>query len=151
MSGKTIKVAVSFTIIVLVLGWLVISGFNENMQYYVSIDELKTMSEQEMARGLRVKGTLVSGSLVENVDNLNKTFRIFENDSELEVRYVGLLPDTFKDGAEVLVEGAYTSAGYFDAQTVMAKCPSKYEAAEGYNQTGGKDNGSTAKEQDGTF
>ncbi|NIR47562.1 cytochrome c maturation protein CcmE, partial [candidate division KSB1 bacterium] len=40
----------------------------------------------------------------------------------------------FKEGAEVLVEGKYTDAGYFHAQKVMAKCPSKYETTDTYDQ-----------------
>jgi len=45
----------------------------------------------------------------------------------LAVRYQGLdVPDLFKDGAEVVIEGHYAS-GTFLAERVMAKCPSKYE------------------------
>ena len=37
-------------------------------------------------------------------------------------------PDLFKDGAEVVVEGRLASGAVFDADNVMAKCPSKFEA-----------------------
>ena len=48
--------------------------------------------------------------------------------SALPVRYLGIdVPDLFKDGAEVVVEGHFAS-GTFMAERVMAKCPSKYEA-----------------------
>jgi len=46
----------------------------------------------------------------------------------LPVRFLGIdVPDLFKDGAEVVVEGHFAS-GTFLAEKVMAKCPSKYEA-----------------------
>jgi cytochrome c-type biogenesis protein CcmE len=49
----------------------------------------------------------------------------------LAVRYLGIdVPDMFKDGAEVVVEGHFAS-GTFLAERVMAKCPSKYEAKVG--------------------
>ncbi len=60
-------------------------------------------------------------------------FVIEEEGQEMAVRYAKELPDTFKDGAEVLVEGKYHREGYFDAQMLMAKCPSKYETGQEYD------------------
>ena len=41
-----------------------------------------------------------------------------------------MVPDTFKHGAEVVVTGRVRDDGTFDASELLAKCPSKYEAAE---------------------
>ena len=43
--------------------------------------------------------------------------------------YTGILPDTFKDEAEVVLKGRLTTDGHFAVEPngVMAKCPSKYE------------------------
>jgi cytochrome c-type biogenesis protein CcmE len=56
-----------------------------------------------------------------------------EQGKKLPVSYVGRdpLPDTFKDGAQALVEGRVTPDGTFVAEQVQAKCASKYEAAPG--------------------
>ncbi len=43
-------------------------------------------------------------------------------------------PDLFKDGAEVVVEGTLAGST-FHADKVMAKCPSKFEAADANQQT----------------
>jgi cytochrome c-type biogenesis protein CcmE len=58
-------------------------------------------------------------------------FVLLEQGKTLPVRYVGndLLPDTFKDGAQCLVEGKVQPDGRFVAETVQAKCASKYEPA----------------------
>lgn len=133
MFNNKIKVALSFAAIAVVLVWLVFTGFNENMQYYVSIDSVKSLGESAYNKGLRVKGYLVAGSLVKSQNSLEVSFVIEDEGHELEVHYAKELPDTFKDGAEVLVEGRYTRAGYFDANVLMAKCPSKYESGEDYN------------------
>jgi len=37
------------------------------------------------------------------------------------------VPDTFKPGAEVIVEGRMEQGGAFNAKTLMTKCPSKYQ------------------------
>jgi cytochrome c-type biogenesis protein CcmE len=131
MISKKVKIGISFALIALLLVWLTISGFEENMQYYVSISEVKAMTNTASNKGLRVKGFLVPGSLKKTEKNLQVSFLISENDEQLLVHYDKELPDTFKDGSEVLVEGKYTPEGYFDAEVLMAKCPSKYES-EGY-------------------
>jgi cytochrome c-type biogenesis protein CcmE len=48
--------------------------------------------------------------------------------STVTVRYEGVVPDTFKDDAEVIVTGTLGSDGVFQASDLLAKCPSKYEA-----------------------
>jgi cytochrome c-type biogenesis protein CcmE len=46
----------------------------------------------------------------------------------ITVRYAGIVPDTFKDDAEVIVSGSVKGDGTFVAKDLIAKCPSKYEA-----------------------
>ena len=49
----------------------------------------------------------------------------------IRVTYSGIVPDTFKDAAEVVVEGKYDlESGLFTAHVLLAKCPSKYEREE---------------------
>ena len=48
----------------------------------------------------------------------------------LPVSYHGIIPDTFVDDAAVVVEGRLQEDGTFVAHELLAKCPSKYEAAE---------------------
>lgn len=133
MSGKRIKIAISFTIVIVLLVWLVLTGFNESMQYYVSIEEVNSMKGEALSKGLRVKGNLVPGSVEKSNHSLEVFFIIEENGHQMKVRYDKELPDTFVDGSEVLVEGKFTQAGYFDAEMLMAKCPSKYESSDGYD------------------
>jgi cytochrome c-type biogenesis protein CcmE len=44
----------------------------------------------------------------------------------LPVVYQGVVPDSFKPGREVIIEGIYTN-GKFTASQIMPTCPSKYE------------------------
>ena len=45
----------------------------------------------------------------------------------LDVDYRGVVPDSFKPGGEVIVEGKYNKDGKFLATAIMPKCASKYE------------------------
>lgn len=147
MPAKKVKVAISFTVIAVLMVWLTISGFNENMQYYVTITDVQAMDGSEVSKGLRVKGHLVAGSVEETTNSLEIFFLLEENGNQMRVRYDKERPDTFKDGSEVLVEGKYlVEEGYFNANMLMAKCPSKYESedynyesgyTEGYSEQGG--------------
>lgn len=47
----------------------------------------------------------------------------------LRVTYAGVVPDIFGDGTDVVVEGRLSPAGVFDASTLLAKCPSRFEEA----------------------
>lgn len=133
MTAKKIKIAFAFAIVASLLVWLTLSGFNDNMQYYVNIKDVKTMGASAYGKGLRVKGNLVPGSLVRTPNSLESSFQLEQEGELLEVHYNKELPDTFRDGSEVLVEGQYTAEGYFAARTLMAKCPSKYESKDAYS------------------
>ena len=45
------------------------------------------------------------------------------------VVYRGVIPDTFTDSADVIVEGRLGRDGTFQATTLLAKCASRYESA----------------------
>ena len=49
----------------------------------------------------------------------------------VQARYRGLVPDTFRVGAEVVATGVVGADGRLAAETIMAKCPSKYEVKGG--------------------
>ena len=56
-------------------------------------------------------------------------FAVYEPGAQgavLPVRYRGVIPDTFMENSEVVVEGALDGQ-VFAAHTLLAKCPSKYE------------------------
>ena len=62
----------------------------------------------------------------------SRTFTVVDPKSQavLPVDFTGIIPDTFVDDADVVVEGKRRDDGVFEATTLLAKCPSKYEAAK---------------------
>jgi cytochrome c-type biogenesis protein CcmE len=55
----------------------------------------------------------------------------------VEASYTGIVPDTFKGEAEVVLRGRLTSSGFHtEPNGVVAKCPSKYEAQAGAGSPG---------------
>ena len=130
MKRKRIQIFVVFAAVVGLIGWLVITGFNDTMVYYITVDELHAQGKAVEGDGLRVSGRVIPGSVVKGDDGLSVQFRIDELGNELEVVYHGIVPDTFKEDGGVLLEGKYVD-GRFEAERIFTKCASKYESEEG--------------------
>jgi cytochrome c-type biogenesis protein CcmE len=130
------KFAIGAGIIVVTLFCLAWVGAQQSKTYYHTISELPTLTGAAMQQRLRVGGDVKAGSIQHLSGRVD--FVLIEEGKGLPVSYVGTdpLPDTFKDGAQCLVEGKVTPDGRFVAETVQAKCASKYEAAPAQAQPG---------------
>jgi cytochrome c-type biogenesis protein CcmE len=114
---------------------LVMTGFEDAAIYSKGVDELIKERDRLAERNVRVEGMLVKGTLTRRDQPCEYRFRITKNGAELPVHYAQcVVPDTFRDmpGMDVAVtaEGKLSPAGHFEANHIMAKCPSKYEMKE---------------------
>lgn len=136
MQSKKWKFGIGIGIILAVVAWQGISGFQENKTYYVTVNEL--MQAQKARRHVRVGGVVAQGSVERRGGQIS--FRLAQNTQSISVTYVGTdtLPDTFKDGAQAIIDGDYLANGEFRAEKIQAKCASKYQAAPGSRGTGMK-------------
>jgi cytochrome c-type biogenesis protein CcmE len=123
------KFVVGSAIIVVTLLSLAYVGFTQSKTYYHTITELSTLDSASLHQRMRVSGNVKAGSIIHEDGHID--FVLEEQGKTLPVSYVGTdpLPDTFKDGAQALVEGRVTPEGSFVAEQVQAKCASKYEAS----------------------
>jgi cytochrome c-type biogenesis protein CcmE len=126
---RRIRLIVGLTVIVAAAGVLLWLGIGRGTVYYYSVAELLAKGDAER---VRVSGELEGGSLAEDGQG-GFTFTVYDRDrpaERLTVVYDGALPDSFQDepGSEVVAEGDY-GGGTFRAETLISKCPSKYEAA----------------------
>ncbi len=96
--------------------------------YYYTVSEFERMGPQRDS-SFRVNGKVATGSIVRQPTGLDVSFAMTDGQATLPVRYHGIIPDTFVDGADVVVEGGLRQDGTFEASNLLAKCPSKYEAA----------------------
>jgi cytochrome c-type biogenesis protein CcmE len=115
-------------VVLAALVWLGFVGFQESKAYYITVNEYAAMHNQLQGKTIKVAGDVVQGSIDRSKSPME--FVISSQGQELRVRYVGkdVIPDTFKDGCQALVEGVVSQAGIFQANHIEAKCASKYEA-----------------------
>ena len=86
-------------------------------------------------KSLQLHG-FVDGQVFQKKNTLQYEFHIKKGDAEVFATYTGIVPDTFKTGSEVVLTGRLQSDG-FHATDIMAKCPSKYQPADGTANTAG--------------
>jgi cytochrome c-type biogenesis protein CcmE len=126
MKHKKLKFGVGIGIILVVVVWEAFSGFQQSKTYYLTVSEL--LAGKAGQHRVRVGGVVAPDSIQRHGDQL--TFRLTQNSQSLPVSYVGndTLPDTFRGGAQAIIEGTYSTNGVFRADKVQAKCASKYKA-----------------------
>ncbi|HKF37041.1 MAG TPA: cytochrome c maturation protein CcmE [Ktedonobacteraceae bacterium] len=108
--------------------YLIYANTQANAAYYLTVSELKSCTTCA-AQSIRVAGVVQAGSVVNNEQNQQISFVIADGGQSLPVVYSGIVPDIFRPGVTVVVEGHYTGTGPFQAQTLLTKCPSKFQAA----------------------
>ncbi len=110
-------------------GYLVYSGLSENSVYFLNVSEALAV-ESDKHQAARLFGTVAEKDLSMLNDSPGVNFRLVDADDSsktLMVYYKGAVPDTFKAGAEVIIEGTLGTDGSFTAKSLMTKCPSKYQ------------------------
>jgi cytochrome c-type biogenesis protein CcmE len=129
------RFAVGIGVILASLGYFAFVGYQEGKAYYKTIDEVAAMGDDAVDKRLRVAGVVQPGSIEREGKELTFTLTQVADDAprSMVVAYTGSqpVPDTFKDGADAIVEGHRREDGTFAADHIQAKCASKYEAKYG--------------------
>jgi cytochrome c-type biogenesis protein CcmE len=113
-------------VVVAAVGYLAVSAADQNMVTYLTIPEVKADPARTGATGVRIVGNVAEGS-IETTAPREVWFEVVGEGDTLRACYRGVVPDTFKDRAEVVLEGRMNDRGEFHATTLLAKCPSKYD------------------------
>jgi cytochrome c-type biogenesis protein CcmE len=134
-SGNTLRIGIAAVIIVGTIAWLAFTGIGANKSYYVTIPELNKMGDKAYSSQLRVEGFVQPGSIEQSGPHVTFVLNEYESHSPkaatgrtIRVEYKGSEPppDTFKDDSQALAAGTYGRDGMFHANTLQAKCASKY-------------------------
>ena len=77
---------------------------------------------------VRIGGLVKEGSLVR--EGQEAAFTVTDGAADVSVVHTGILPDLFREGQGVVIDGALTPDGAFRADTVLAKHDENYVPAE---------------------
>jgi len=123
---------------------LAVSALGRHAVYFYAPSELAAAPVD--GRVVRIGGRVKGGS-VETFDDGRVAFVVTDCAADAPVSYVGALPDLFREGQEVVVQGVVEAGGGFRAEEVLAKHDENYappEAAAALKKTGCWDEGVTA-------
>lgn len=104
------------------VGYLIYTASGASAEYYVTVSELHA---HPTAGDVRVAG-VVQDDVRKSDGGLHVAFTEKDGTASMPVDYTGTLPDIFKPGITVVVEGKLGADGVFHARTLLAKCPSRF-------------------------
>ncbi len=131
-AGGGLLLAVGLVMAAAAIVTVVLLTMKDKAIYSKPVDALLQEKSKYVNRPVRVEGNLVHGSLVHHDKPCEYDFTIEKNGTRLPIKYAQcVVPDTFRDvkgmDVGVTVEGELHADNSFEATSVLAKCPSKYE------------------------
>ena len=118
-------------------GFLMAGSIRDTGMYFLTPAELQAKVAQDptaIETGVKVGARVVPGTAVRDAGGRLLTFKMTDGVATYPVEYRGIVPDTFSDSVEVVVEGRLGADGTFRATVLLAKCASRYEEGpEGYS------------------
>jgi cytochrome c-type biogenesis protein CcmE len=116
------------------VGYLVFTGVSETGVYYRTVTEVLNDTKAFEDKPVRISGEIVNGTINYNQDELVLAFTVRDTEDDSKIMnavYGGVVPDSFEGDIEVILEGTYDrDRNIFNAEILLAKCPSKYVAEE---------------------
>jgi cytochrome c-type biogenesis protein CcmE len=136
-----VKFLVGGAVILGVAAYLMGTSIKSTGEFYVTPQELasKVASDPSMiGSGVKLGARVIPGSIARDPGGRAVSFRVSDGAQSYPVVYRGVIPDTFTDSADVVVDGRLAADGTFHATTLLAKCASRYEnAPDKYRTTPG--------------
>ena len=127
MYGKKVKLRALFLITLILsltlIVFLVLNSLKENVVYFLSPTEIKTLNEVKKDK-IRVGGMVKTSSI--NIINNEINFIITDFQNEINVTYSGLVPNLFQENKGVVAEGFLEDKNYFKATKILAKHDENY-------------------------
>ncbi len=109
-------------------GYLLYAGFSEGSAYFLEVSEALAMPPEKL-NAVKVFGTVRAEGLSREGQRVSFLLQDKNDPSVfLPASYAGTIPDGFKPGAELILDGSYEPRSkVFKAQSLITKCPSKYK------------------------
>jgi cytochrome c-type biogenesis protein CcmE len=132
MKHKALKIGFTSLVILGSFFGLLYSTMAESTEYYKHVEEVMGAPDPWYGKNLQLHGFVVPDSIMRRRDSMEYRFKVQSQGHVVNASYTGVVPDTFKNDAEVVLKGVLSADGFsVHPNGVMAKCPSKYEAKVG--------------------
>lgn len=128
VGSKNLKFIIGGALVVTLIIVLIVQATVSTGAYYLTVTELNDRVPGIYGERVRVSGTVVDDSEDWNAQEVTLKFAISdENGAQLPIVFFGPRPDNFQRAASAIIEGEMLPDGSFQADTLLLKCPSRYE------------------------
>jgi len=116
-------------------GWLMYSSISNTAVYYLTPQELAAKVTRDTTfreTGVKMGARVVPGTIERAAGGKDVAFSVSDGVQSYRVVYHGIIPDTFNDSADVVVDGRLSrldGEDVFRATTLLAKCGARFESA----------------------
>ena len=132
MYGKKVKLRIlflSFIFITIALSvFLIIKSLEENVIYFISPSEIKSLAAIDNAKEIRVGGMVKENSVQISQNKISFIITDFKN--EINVSFSGSVPNLFAEGKGVVAEGFLKDRNFLNAKKILAKHDENYMPPE---------------------
>jgi cytochrome c-type biogenesis protein CcmE len=128
------KFVVGIAVVALALGYMIYAGVTQSAVYFVTPSELAAAPVP--GKVYRLGGMVEKGTVRWTPATLDLSFSISDGQKRVPVRHHGTPPDLFGEGRGAVVEGRWSSGGYFQATQILAKHSEEYKAPHDGAQPG---------------
>jgi cytochrome c-type biogenesis protein CcmE len=121
---RRIRLVVALTAAVVLAGALAYTSFSASS---AAVDPSRLLASANGGRSYQLTGKVVNGSIRRQGDATLFRVRDRNGNASVPVRYVGAVPDPFRDGREVIVTVRKQGATFVgEKDSLVTKCPSKF-------------------------
>jgi cytochrome c-type biogenesis protein CcmE len=125
------KFIIGGVVVVLALAVLGYAAFMGGNTYYYDVGQFLDEGAAVLGKNVRVSGLVAEGSYKQGFDLYFTLEDMTGRNDTLKVVYNGSVPDTFKEGQQIVAEGKLIAGeDTFVASQLVIKCSSKYEPVE---------------------
>ena len=131
MYGRKVKLRFLLIVIILITliltTFLILKSLEENVVYFQSPTDIKSLTDLDKKK-IRVGGMVKKDSIIVNSKEINFIITDFKN--EINVSYLGAVPNLFAEGKGVVAEGFLKDRNFFSATKILAKHDENYMPPE---------------------
>jgi len=114
---------------------LVMYALRANIDLFYTPSEIlqgkgEAHEKPEPGQRLRVGGMVMPGSVKRDPQSLQVSFKLYDASGVVSVTFEGILPDLFREGQGVVVQGVLENGSLINAKEVLAKHDEKYTPPE---------------------
>lgn len=125
---RKIRLVVALSAALLLAGGLVYTSFTSSSE---AVTPSKLLAGADSGRSYQLTGKVADGSVRRQGGTLHFRVRERTGTASVPVRYVGAVPDPFREGREVIVTVRKQGAVFAgERDSLITKCPSKFSKAE---------------------